>query len=111
MIDELVTITLDKERTLRLTLKGMLEYQRLTGENLLKGFRIDPESMEQCAALAYACLLGEDKELTYDDVITLIDIDNFADVLVAVQKCLSVSVGILKEKKKNLPLVKKPQAG
>ena len=111
MLNEQVTITLDKERTLRLTLKGMLEYQKLTGENLLKGFKIDPNSMEQCAALAYACLIGEDKELTYDDVITMIDIDNFADVLTAVKKCLNVSIGVLKERKKNLPLAEKPQVG
>ena len=111
MLNEPVTIMLDKERSLRLTLKGMLEYQRLTGKNLLLGFKIDPNSMEQCSALAYACLLHEDKELTYDDVTILIDIDNFADVLVAVTKCLSMSVDMLKEKKKNIPLAEKPPSG
>ena len=87
----------------------MLEYQRITGINLLEGFKC--EGIEQCAAMTYACFLHEDKELTYDDVLLLLDIDNMAEVFSAVRQCFSDSIPAPKEKAEKPPLVTKPQAG
>ena len=109
MLNKPVTITLDKERTLRLTLKGMLEFEKITGLSLLKGFRLDAISLTESAALMWACLIHEDKDLTFEDVTAMVDIDNFADALTAVKQCIDNSV--TKEKADKPPLVKRPQAG
>ena len=111
-LEEPVKITLDKERTLRLTLKGMLEFQKITGKKLLKGFDFKAmrEDLEQSAAFMYACLLHEDKELTYDDVLCMIDLSNMSEMSDAVTKCIDQSVALKAERDKR-PLAKKPQAG
>lgn len=81
---EPITIKLDKERHVRLTLKGMIEFQRLTGKNLLKGFTLKDLTLEDMAALMWACLIHEDKELTYDDVLCMIDSNNFETITQAI---------------------------
>jgi hypothetical protein len=109
MLFDPVDITLDKKRTLRLTLKGMLEFNRITGKNLLKGFDFKAmrNDLEQSAAFMYACLIHEDKELTYDDVLCMIDIGNISEMSDAVIKCINQSVALKAEREKR-PLAKKP---
>ena len=107
MIDKLVTITLDKERHLRLSLKGMLEFQRVTDKNLLKGFDLSKFSLEETAALIYACLIHEDKELTYDDVLCMIDMSNLTEAINALSACLEQSAPEAGDR----PLAKKSQRG
>ena len=108
-IDKLVKVTLDKERHLRLTLKGMLEFGRITGKNLLKGFRIQDLTLEDTAAMTFACLLHEDEELTYDKVLLMVDISNLTEVMDAVKQCLIQSLP--EAEVDDRPLVKKPQRG
>ena len=108
MLNEPVTIMLDKERSLRLTLKGMLEFEKITGKNLLKGFNLKDLSMSDSAALMFACLVHEDKELTYDDVLCMVDVGNISKVSDAVSKCINQS---LAEATDNRPLVEKPPSG
>lgn len=103
-LETLVTIKLDKERHLRLTLKGMLEFERLTGKSLLKGFGLDDLSLADSAAMLYACLLHEDKELTYDDVLLIVDFSNLPMVIEAFVKCINNSVP--ETKTSVVPLVK-----
>ena len=108
MLDKLVTVNLDKERHLRLTLKGMLEFQKHTGKNLLKGFRLKELSLEDSAALIWACLIHEDKEIKYEDVLNMIDLHNLTSVVNAVAECINQS---LPEAEKAVPLAEKPQPG
>jgi len=103
-----VTIKLDKERTLRLTLKGMLEFEELTGKNLFKGFKLTDLGLKDSAALIWACLAHEDKDLTYDKVLCMVDINNIGEVMDALTKCLTQC---LPESKDKPPLPEKPQAG
>ena len=109
MIEKPVTITLDKERSLRLTLKGMLEFEQLTGKNLLKGFKLADFTLKDSATLVWACLIHEDKELALDDVLYMIDTSNLSEVMNAVTKCMGESLP--KSKVGTRPLAKKPQAG
>ncbi len=102
-----VSITLDKERHMRLTLKGMLAFEEQTGRSLLKGFRLSELSMADSAAMIWACLLHEDKELTYDDVLCIIDIDNVIEAMEAVQECIGAST----PKASDHPLPKKRRRG
>ena len=38
---EIITVTLDKERHVKMTLGGMKKFQEATGKSLLKGFNVD----------------------------------------------------------------------
>lgn len=96
-LSNLVTINLDKERHLRLTLKGMLEFQKITGKNLLKGFNFRDLTIEDSAALTWACLIHEDKELTYDNVLEMVDVSNFTTVMEALKDCIVQSQPEAKE--------------
>ncbi len=109
MLDNLVTIQLDKERHLRLTLKGMIEFDKLTGKNLLKGFKLNELSLEDTAAMLWACLLHEDKELTLDDVVLMVDFSNLAVVMGALATSLSQSIPATKASKR--PLAGKSHRG
>ena len=108
-IEKLVKITLDKERRLRLTLRGMLEFEKLTGRNLFKGFKIQDLDLKENAALIWACLIDEDKELKYDDVLDMVDISNFTLALQGVMDCIRQAFP--EPKVSERPLAKKPQPG
>lgn len=86
---DLVTIMLDKERHLRLTLNGMIKFQQLTGKNLMKGIKVNDLSLDDTAALVWACLVHEDKNLKYEDVLNLVDLSNLQEVAVAVTSCIT----------------------
>ena len=110
MLDTLVTINLDKERHLRLTLKGMLEFEKVTGKSLLKGFKFKELSLPEVAALIWACLIHEDRKLTYDDVLCMVDLVNMQAVADAVIACVNQSFPEPKEQSDN-PLVETPPSG
>lgn len=108
-LDKLVKVKLDKERHLRLTLKGMLEFEKLTGINLLKGFNLSELTLEQSAALIFACLVHEDEELTFGNVLCMIDVSNLITAMNAVSVCLEQSLP--KAKAGGRPLVQKSPPG
>ena len=109
MIDKLVTITLDKERHLRLALKGMLEFEKATGLNFRKGFKLEDLDLNEIATMLWACLIHEDKELTYDDVLCMVDFSNLEITMDALTDCLGQSLP--ESKAGGRPLVKKSQRG
>jgi len=105
----LVTVKLDKERHLKLALRGMVAFEELTGKNLLNGVDFTQMTMQEVAGLMWACLLHEDKELTFDvflDIVNLNDIPTLSD---AVARCVTESFPESKGKKR--PLVAKPPSG
>lgn len=66
-----ITVNLDRERMLRLTMKAMVEFERT---NKIKLMDIgDNMSVETCAKLAYSMLKQDDPELTLDKTIDLFD--------------------------------------
>ena len=108
-LDNLVKITLDKERHLRLTLKGMLEFEKMTGVNLLKGFDFNKLKLEDSARLLWASLIHEDKELTLDDVLYMVDVSNLTIVMEALIDCINQSAP--KVEGDSHPLAETPQPG
>ncbi len=108
-IDELVKVTLDKERHLRLTLKGMLEFEKLTSKSLMRGFKLQDLTLEDTAVMLWACLIHEDEELTYNDVLCMVDFSNLEKVMTALMDCMSR--GLPGAKAGVRPLAKKPRAG
>ena len=109
MLDKLVTVTLDKERHLRLTLKGMMEFEKITGKNLLKGFIFDDLTVEDSATLIWACLIHEDRDLTLDDVLCMVDLSNYVAVMEAIINCVNQSLPDAKVG--GSPLVEVSQSG
>lgn len=108
-MEKLVTFKFDKERHLRLTLKGMLEFERITGRNLLKGFKIGDLTLNDTAALLWASLIHEDKELTLDDVLDMVDFSMFMPVMAALKESM---LGSLPEAKAGeRPLARKSRPG
>ena len=104
----MVTITLDKERHLRLTLRGMREFQKQTGLDLLKGFSLSKMSFDDKCALMWACLIHEDKELSFDAFMDIVDISNILPFQEAITKSINES---FPDRDDEPPLVTKPQAG
>ena len=109
-LDKLVTVKLDKERHLRLTLKGLLEFEKFTGKNLLRGLNLDDLSMEDSAVLLWASLVHEDPELTYDAILDMVDLSNIAAVMEAMTECLNKSFSE-PEKASERPLAKRSRRG
>ncbi|MDD5082601.1 MAG: hypothetical protein PHU08_04435 [Dehalococcoidales bacterium] len=102
-----VTLVLDKERHLRLTLKGMIEFKKLTGKDLLQGFNLAEYSVEEIAALMWACLIWEDKSLKLEDAQELAGVWNLKEVYTSVVKCLTAAFPDQKERKEE----ERPLAG
>ena len=111
MLDKLITIKLDKERHLRLTLKGMIEFRNVTGKDLLQKFNLKDMSIEDSAALLWACLIHEDKELAYDDVLYMVDLSNITKVMTALQESVEQALTKTEEETNSNPLVEAPQPG
>jgi hypothetical protein len=87
----LVSITLDKERHLKLTLGGMKCFAQATGKSLLKGFSFNDMTEGELIAFIWACLIWEDKKLTCEDVGYLLDISKLAEVTEKLRLAVSVS--------------------
>ena len=101
----MIKIKLDKERNLRLCMKGILAFQEETGHNILKGFQFNPSDMKTLSALLWSCLIHEDKDLKLDDVLVMLDLSNMVEAFEAVQKCMTESLPTGEPS----PLVEKPQ--
>jgi len=106
---ELVTVQLDKERHLRLTLRGMLAYETLTGQSLFKGFNPQKLNLREITSMLWACLIHEDKELKYDDVIDMVEIGDIPTLTKAISRCIVESFPDVKEGEE-APLVPSPQS-
>ena len=100
------TITLDKERHLRLTMFGMKRFAELTGKDILNGIKVDQFTTADWGTLIWACLLHEDKTLTVDQVLEMIDVSNLNDVINAATRALTAG---FPKKKDDAPLAKASQ--
>ena len=76
-----ITIQLDKERHLRLTLGGMRRFQEETGKSLWKGLDIKSLTEGDAIALIWACLIWEDKDLKVEDVGFMLDPDKYDEIV------------------------------
>ena len=109
MLDKLVTIQLDKERHLRFTTQGMIEYGKLTGQNPLKGFSFKDLKLEDIIGLLWACLIHEDEDLTYKDVLRMVEIADLENIMGLLAECVNQAFPDVKDTKR--PLARKPRSG
>ena len=104
----MVKITLDKERTLKLTMRGMLAFEEKTNINLFKGMDIANMSLKELSTLLWVCLIHEDKELRFDDFTDLVDLTNIVELTTKVTECITESFPATEGEN---PLVETPQVG
>jgi len=103
-----VKITLDKERTLKLTLNSMVAFEEATGKSLLNG-SFNPAKMtaKELRAMLWACLLDDDQTLKAEDVGKMITSDNMVEISQKLNETFEVA---LPGKSEN-PLPEKPPTG
>jgi hypothetical protein len=68
----MTTVTLDKTRHLKLGFKAMMTIEKELHQPLAK---VDFQNItfEQIAAIAYGALIHEDKQLTFDEILDILD--------------------------------------
>jgi len=104
----MVKIKLDKERTLKLTMRGMLTFEEKTGINLFKGIDLANMSLRELSVLLWVCLIHEDKELQFEDFTDLVDLSNIVELTTKVTECIKES---FPDTDGESPLVETSQAG
>lgn len=87
-----ITITLDRERELRLDFNAMSEFENVTGLSL---FTIGEKMREarNLRAFLYATLKAAKNELTLEEVGSLMTMQNFKDIESVMNKLMEASYG------------------
>ncbi len=83
----MVTITLDKERTFKLTLNAMVKFEEITGKSLAEVGK--DMKVKELRTFLWLGLLHEDKTLTEEQVGDLITAENMGEITALI----SASVG------------------
>jgi len=104
----MVTVKLDKERKLKLTLRGMLLFEEKTGSSLFKGFNVSKMPFKDVVTLMWCCLIHEDKELTYDSFVDMVEMSRIKELTDKCMVCISES---LTESEGEPPLAGNPSNG
>lgn len=76
-----VTITLDRERVLRLNLWAAMQFKKVTGRDVSE---MEEGSMEDQATFIWACLYEDDPELTVEQVAKLVHFDDLERITEAI---------------------------
>jgi len=108
-LNKLVMVKLDKERHLKLSMEGMLAFEQITGLSWRKGFKLEDLGLKELASMLWACLIHEDEELTYKDVVYMMAPSDVEPVMTALADCLLQAFP--KPKAGGRPLVKTPRPG
>ena len=82
------TIVLDKERHMRLTLRGMKAYKKLTGQELtdMKGSLKEAETI---IPVCWALLVWEDAELTIEAATEMLETMPIQKLMKAINECVA----------------------
>lgn len=88
----MVTLQLDRPRTLRITYRSIVELKRQHGLNLMTTDEQAFEDPETVAAVLWAALIHEDKALTVEDVVDLIELDRLPIVVEAIADAIVESM-------------------
>lgn len=87
-------IEMDKMRNLRYGMKGISNIEKRFGKPITK-IDLDSLTMEETAVIIWGGLVHEDKELTIDKVMDIIDEKgNLTEVLQAMSKAMEESFGV-----------------
>jgi hypothetical protein len=88
-----ITLQLDKERHLRLTLRSLEAFKEKTGKDILKGgLKTDDFEVRDWATLICLSLQHEDPELTVDYVMENFELADFLEAMKAILKAFKKQV-------------------
>ncbi len=88
-----ITVNLDKERHLKLTLGGMFAYEQTTGKSLWNITSLQDFTDAEITNLLWACCLWEDRDLKRDEFIFALNPGQFPEIVNAVLECLNIAFG------------------
>lgn len=79
------TIILDKERTMRMDLNALSDFESMTGKSFMSGaLDLENLALSDIRALLWACLVQDDESLTLRDVGGMLHIGNLEPVTRAI---------------------------
>lgn len=80
------TITFDKERTLRMDLNALSDFETMSGKSIMRGGLEDLSNLDlaDIRTLLWACLVQEDETLSQRDVGKMIHVGNLQEVTTAI---------------------------
>jgi hypothetical protein len=84
---KVTTVNLDKERHLKLTLRGINEFNQITGVDILTA-DIQDFTPREMMALIWACLMWEDKELKPDSIPLIIENIDATELMNLLLECI-----------------------
>ena len=89
-----ITINLDRERKLSLTLNSMIAFKKKTGKDLTQIFTSSGAEfdLEQLRTVLFAGLIAEDSTLTEEQVGDMIHIGNLEEVTEAITELMTGSM-------------------
>lgn len=86
-----VKITLDKERTLKLDLNAMVEFEEVTGKSIF-GLQSTEMSAKDLRALLWCMLIHEDESLSLKDVGHLINQGNMETIVQDINTAMTQAI-------------------
>ena len=88
-----ITITLDKQRTLRFDLNAMCLFEEVAGKSLFDAsFQLATMTAKDLRAMLWACLQYDDPEITLEQVGALISAENMTDVAARLNQAFDVAM-------------------
>jgi hypothetical protein len=105
-----VTIMLDKERHLKFGFRAMRAFEKETGKNLLKmKLDISEFNATELMIVLWACLLHEDKTLSLDDGIDILDKSDLVSLSTKMMEAINAAAPEKEEGDGDVPLAVTPQ--
>lgn len=89
---QVTKITLDKERRMKLTLRGINAFEQITGIDIFGLTDLQDLTPKELGALLWACLTWEDRELKLEDIPVIIEKVDGLDLVAALLECITNSM-------------------
>lgn len=104
-----VTITLDRERTMRMDMNAFADFEAVTHKSFMNG-SLDMASLtsDDMRALIWACLVQDDESLTQRDVGAMLHIGNLPAATNAIASLFTQAMPEPEEGSVDLPLSETP---
>lgn len=108
-----VSVMLDRERYLLFGMRAMRAFEQETSKNLLKLKQMSDLTATEVTVLFWACLLHDDRELTIEQAVELIDEhSSLAEISRLLVKAQGAAMPDVKGDKEKAPLApRKPRPG
>ena len=90
-----VIIELDKRRTMRFDMNAMVDFEAVSGKNVLK-MNWQTMNITDIRSLLWACLHGEDKTLTLEGAGSILSLATLDELTTKLQEAINVALPVKK---------------